>query len=657
MPDFADCEIRDGWFLEQDVNSWSSLGFVVVGVVIAATVVRRRLPPSFLALAVVAAAEGVGSWLYHGGTGDVAQFVHDVALVGALGLIAGWHVGRVAGGSQATDRGAIGGVAAGLAVGSATWAADVTNIATAVGVIVIAGAELVARRRRLTPVWTASLLVVVAVAAATWLAGTPASPMCDQGSWLQPHAMWHVLAALVLFGWFDRATIVQVPDRAPRLFRRATDRLLGLLAKALAHAFHRSIEVAGRDRIPTDRPALLAANHGNGFVDPIVLAAVLGRLPRFMAKAALWKVPVARPFLGLAGVLPVYRASDGDRVSDNRSVFAACHDELARGATVAIFPEGTTGDRASLDRVKAGAARIALGAVGVAPDVVILPVGLAFESRVETRNRALVMLGEPIEIASRIRHGPPSKGDEPDADDVRLLTADITAALEALSPEFHSVHEREVLRAAARATSNSDRRRGEARFGEVELLARRLAAAPQIARDRVVDAYRRYATQLQLIGLDDEQLGPSATSLPRLVLSIAALVVLGSVVVTATLIHLPALILVVAATGMVRSTATKGTVRLLVGLVAGLLTWTVAGIVAADGVGAVVAGALVAVEGAIALAVWTPLSRAVATVWGRLRARDRVALVAPALAERAALVDAVRAAVAGDSGHSMVTSV
>ena len=124
-------------------------------------------------------------------------------------------------------------------------------------------------------------------------------------------------------------------------------------------------------------------------------------------------------------------------------------------------------------------------------------------------------------------------------------------------------------------------------------------------------------------------------------LSILGLLLLGPVVAVATLIHLPALLLVLVATGAVRSTATKGTVRLLVGLIAGLLTWIIAGAVLADGFAAVVAGALVAVGGAIALAVWTPLTRLVATLWGYLRARDRVGLLPPVLAARADVVAAV----------------
>lgn len=639
--DYADCERRDDWFLGQDVNAWSSLAYLAVGFVIAVVVVRQRLPRAFFVFAALAALEGVGSLLYHGNGGDVAQFLHDAPLLGALGFVAGWQAGRLL---DRAGTGALVGAVVGLISGTAASALGATNLVVAVAVVVVVVAELVARRRRLPAIWTVSLLGLGAGAAVTWLAGTSGSPLCDEQSWLQPHGAWHVLSALVLLAWMDAAATADSPERAPRLGRRGVDRGLGLLAWLLAHAFYRTIEMTGREHLPVDRPVLIVANHGNGFVDPIVVTAVLRRLPRFLAKAALWKVAVARPFLALAGVLPVYRSSDGDRADGNRSMFAACHRELAQASTVAIFPEGTTGDRASLDRVKSGAARIALGAVGDAPELQVVPIGMAFESRIETRGRALVMIGEPIDVSSRANHRAVD-GDEPIHEDVRALTADITAALETVSPEFATVEEREVLRAAARVRRNADRSQGAAGFAEVEVLARRLAASSAAARAGVVDAYRRYATQLQLIGLSDQHMGRASLSPWRVIASIAALVLLGSVVATATLIHLPALLLVVVATGAVRSTATKGTVRLLVGLTAGLLTWVIAGALIADGWAAVAAGVLVALEGALALAVLAPLTRFASSLWAWLRARDRVGLLPPVLAERAAVVSAVDEAV------------
>jgi 1-acyl-sn-glycerol-3-phosphate acyltransferase len=643
--EFGDCEAIDSGVIGQDVNAWSSLAYVAVGVVIAGLVVRRRVAPVFLALAAAAAAEGVGSVLYHGRGGDAARILHDGALTAMLGFIAGWHVARVRPGRAAP--GALVGLAVGAVAGVAGGAssATVTNAFVGAATVLIVGAELLARRRRLPAIWNAPMLALVGLALVSWILGRSASPVCDAGSWVQPHGLWHTLSAVVALAWLDRAAAAADPQHPPRLWRRATDRVVGLLAIVLTHAFHRSVDVSGRRRIPAGRPLLIVANHSNGFVDPIVVTSVLRRLPRFLAKAALWKVVVARPLLGLAGVLPVYRRADGDRAGDNRSVFAACHRELAGGATVAIFPEGTTGDRAGLDRVRAGAARIALGAVATAPDLAVVPIGLAFESRIQTRSRAVVMVGEALDAAD-FAHRPVDGDGEPDRDDVRALTDSIRRALEEISPEFGTVEEREIFRAAARAACDADRQRGAASFGDVEVVARRLAAAPEAARQRVGEAYRRYATQLQLSGITDEQLGPRTTTAGRVVVAAVVAAVVGSFVVTATLIHLPALALTVGASGAVHSTATKGTVRMLVGLFSGLATWIVAGVVLGDGVGALVAGLGVAAGGALALAVWAPLRRAASLVWGRLRARDRGSLIGPVFAARTAVVDAVGAALA-----------
>jgi hypothetical protein len=93
----SDCELRDDWLLEQDVNAWSSLAYVAAGLLLAWEVGRGRLPRAVLGLAVVTVAEGIGSLLYHGAASDVGQFLHDVPLIGALGFVAGWHVGRLVG--------------------------------------------------------------------------------------------------------------------------------------------------------------------------------------------------------------------------------------------------------------------------------------------------------------------------------------------------------------------------------------------------------------------------------------------------------------------------------------------------------------------------------------------------------------------------------
>jgi 1-acyl-sn-glycerol-3-phosphate acyltransferase len=640
----GDCERRDDWFLEQDVNAWSSLAYVAAGVVLLVELTRRRLPAAMFALAVLLVAEGLGSFLYHGAASDTSQFLHDVPLIGALGFVAGWHVGRL---FDAADRGSLAGMAIGVVGAAVLWATapGATNAIVAIAVAIIVAASLVARRRRLAGVWSVPLLVLCAVAVAAWVLGSVDSPTCDPDAWFQPHAFWHVLTALVALAWVDHAIGAVDPEHAPRMFRRFGDRTIGLLAQGLVLGFHRSVDVARRDRLPTDRPVLIVANHGNGFVDPVVVAAVLGRLPRFLAKAALWNVVVTRPFLGLAGVLPVYRSSDGDTVSNNSSVFAACHRELARGATVAIFPEGTTGDRPGLDRVKSGAARIALGALPTSPDVVIVPIGMAFESKIETRSRVAVMFGDPIDVGDFVGDGLGTDG-EPSRADARVLTDRITASLQAVSPDFASVEEREILRAAAAIECRDRSRRST--FADHEVVARRIAGADDAARRSVVDAYRAFATRVHLIGISDEQLSPDRISIARLALSLVALALAGSALVAVTLIHLPAVVIVTVGTGVVRSTATKGTVRLLLGSVTMLSTWVIAGVVLGSGWTSVAYAFAVAVGGAVALVVWPPLVHQVQAILAHLRTRNRAGLLGPVLTARSHVVAAVRASIGAD---------
>ena len=213
--EIGDCEAVDNWSLAQDVNAWSSLGYVVAGLVVIVAVARRRVPRVFLALAAAIVVEGVGSVLYHGDPGDVAQLLHDAALVAILGFITGWHVGRLA--ERRTDAGALLGLVLGAIAGAvgASASAAVTNSFAAAAVVVLVGAELLARRRRLPAVWNAASVVLVGVAVLSWVLGTSDSPMCDADSWAQPHALWHLLSALVIVAWVDRAAAVSMPDHRP----------------------------------------------------------------------------------------------------------------------------------------------------------------------------------------------------------------------------------------------------------------------------------------------------------------------------------------------------------------------------------------------------------------------------------------------------------
>ena len=205
-PEFSDCERRNSGWIDQDVNAWTSLAYVAVGLAIAREVWRSRLPRSIAAFAFVVVLEGAGSFLYHAEATDLSQALHDVPLAAMVAFIAGWHVGRVVGspGTVARSAGSRLGVAISCASGRGRHPGRERDRRCRASRS-IAVSEFVARRRGLPPVWTAGLLLLVGVALVFWVFGTPTSPVCDSDSWVQPHGVWHLLTALVALVWVDVA--------------------------------------------------------------------------------------------------------------------------------------------------------------------------------------------------------------------------------------------------------------------------------------------------------------------------------------------------------------------------------------------------------------------------------------------------------------------
>ncbi|OWY62373.1 hypothetical protein B7486_58785, partial [cyanobacterium TDX16] len=270
------------------------------------------------------------------------------------------------------------------------------------------------------------------------------------------------------------------------MLRRGLDRAIALLASVVVLGFFRSVQVWGRSRIPEDRPVLLVINHFNGFVDPVIVVKVLGRLPRLLGKATLWDIVPLRPVLALGGVIPVYRQRDGDTAGNVRS-FAKAEAALRHGGTVAIFPEGTTHDEPRLAEVHTGAARIALGARAEgAEGLAIVPIGLAFDDKLALRSRAFARVGEPILLDEVLDPAV----DDSDREAVRSLTEQVAARLQTVSPEFEDRYEHGALSMAAEVVlrePGTDRSE-QVSFAERESLASRLAREPDDERKEVIEA-------------------------------------------------------------------------------------------------------------------------------------------------------------------------
>lgn len=217
----------------------------------------------------------------------------------------------------------------------------------------------------------------------------------------------------------------------PRLIRRLVQVLLGI--------FYRRIDVAGLERLPASAPLIVAANHQNGLVDPMLLLATLPRTLRPLAKAGLFRHPIIAPFLRLARALPVHRRQDaGGDTSGNALTFRAVAEALGGSEAILIFPEGVSQPEPTLMALRTGAARLLLEAeTAGAPPITLLPVGLVVHEPGRLRaGGALVLIGPPVITA----------------DCVALYARDQAAAVRALTDRLAAALRGQIVEAEDRET-------------------------------------------------------------------------------------------------------------------------------------------------------------------------------------------------------------
>ena len=168
--------------------------------------------------------------------------------------------------------------------------------------------------------------------------------------------------------------------------------------------FFERVEVRHPERIPSRGPVLLCINHPNNLIDSLLVGAILPRKVHYLGTATLFRNPLIARILGALGVIPVYRkADDPDQLDRNVEMFTACHQAFDDGQLIAIYPEGATRAEAHVQRIKTGAARIALGYEAHAPGrLTVVPVGLSFEARKRFRGRVLVSFGETVDVSSHL---------------------------------------------------------------------------------------------------------------------------------------------------------------------------------------------------------------------------------------------------------------
>lgn len=145
--------------------------------------------------------------------------------------------------------------------------------------------------------------------------------------------------------------------RRPSIFWFLAALILPLWSCIVRYRFTRD------SKLPATGPFILSPNHYSE-IDPVVMGAAvwhLGRLPRFMAKASIFKVPVVGAILRASGQIPVEREG-ASRQSSQENPMGAANALIERQSSVIVYPEGSLTRDPNLwpMRGKTGAVRLAL---------------------------------------------------------------------------------------------------------------------------------------------------------------------------------------------------------------------------------------------------------------------------------------------------------
>jgi 1-acyl-sn-glycerol-3-phosphate acyltransferase len=161
------------------------------------------------------------------------------------------------------------------------------------------------------------------------------------------------------------------------------------------------VKVEGREHIPTNGPAVLAANH-QSFCDSFFLPLVVRRRVTFLAKAEYFDSAKTAWFFRAAGQIPIRRTGGS---TSERALETARVDVLGKGRILGLYPEGTRSMDQYVHKGRTGVTRLSREC-----GVPIIPVGIMGTVEVQPVNAKFM---RPFKTVT-IRFGPPMQMDPPE---------------------------------------------------------------------------------------------------------------------------------------------------------------------------------------------------------------------------------------------------
>jgi 1-acyl-sn-glycerol-3-phosphate acyltransferase len=198
-------------------------------------------------------------------------------------------------------------------------------------------------------------------------------------------SFWFVISVIVL--------ILTYPFDKSRRWVHECSRCICIILYGVPPLMRRTID--GVENIEKGKPYVMVMNHNSGF--DIFAAYKIPLNFRWVSKREVFRVPFMGPLLTIHGDIPIERGNPAEAMA---KVLNLGKLWLGRGASVAIFPEGTRSKTGEINRFKMGAFNLAKEA-----NVEILPVVMTGTNKVfrngwlvNWKNQVAIRVLKPISV-------------------------------------------------------------------------------------------------------------------------------------------------------------------------------------------------------------------------------------------------------------------
>ncbi len=164
--------------------------------------------------------------------------------------------------------------------------------------------------------------------------------------------------------------------------------------------FYKNYIITGRENIPKDKPVFFAPNHQNAIMDPLAIIYSVNKQPVFLARGDAFNNPTIAKIFAILKILPVYRQHDGrEALKKNEDIFQTSVNVLKNNRALCLFPEAKHNEFRRLRILKKGVQRItfqALEDTNFKLDIKIIPTGIYYDNRDNSKSTVIVNYGKPI---------------------------------------------------------------------------------------------------------------------------------------------------------------------------------------------------------------------------------------------------------------------